>query len=82
MFTPYVLLDPAHAAQSPSYGYGWFIDPPGKKHRMICHTGEINGFVAFNGFYPVDKLTLIVLSNLESSDLRIITDRLAGIILG
>jgi CubicO group peptidase (beta-lactamase class C family) len=81
MFTPYVPLNPAdpHAV---AYGYGWFIGYEGA-HREIEHTGDINGFISANQFYPDDHLTVIYLSNLETDrGLRGPTLDLAGIALG
>ncbi|MDB5073835.1 MAG: penicillin-binding protein beta-lactamase class [Chloroflexi bacterium] len=81
MFTPYVPTDASHPG-SMAYGYGWYIGAQGGR-RYIDHTGDINGFLADNGFFPDDKVTLIVLSNLESdAGLRQITGHLAGIIFG
>jgi len=36
-------------------------------HRLISHGGEVGGFVAFNGFFPDDKLAIAVLTNQEAS---------------
>ncbi len=45
------------------YGLGLFVaDRDG--HRIISHTGDIDGFGAMLAYYPDDKLTVIVLSNL------------------
>ena len=49
------------------YGYGWFIaqEPQG---RLIYHVGHIDGFFAFNGFYPATNTDVVVLSNLETTN--------------
>ena len=49
------------------YGYGWFIaqEPQG---RLIYHVGRIDGFLAYNGFYPATNTDVVVLSNLETTD--------------
>ncbi len=49
------------------YGYGWFIgsEPQGK---LIYHVGRIDGFVTYNGFYPARHLTVVVLSNWETTN--------------
>jgi D-alanyl-D-alanine carboxypeptidase len=79
MFTPWVSTDASHTL---SYGYGWFIGKEGG-HRFIDHSGDINGFISDNGFFPDQKVTLIVLSNFEASaGLRQITGHLSGIIFG
>jgi CubicO group peptidase (beta-lactamase class C family) len=79
MFTPWVPTDSSRALY---YGYGWFIGTEGG-HRFIDHTGDLNGFISDNGFFPDDEATLIVLSNFEaSSGLRQITGHLSGILFG
>ncbi len=49
------------------YGYGWFIaqEPQG---RLIYHVGRIDGFLAFNGFYPATNTDVVLLSNLETTN--------------
>jgi CubicO group peptidase (beta-lactamase class C family) len=82
MFTPYVPIDPAAGAQSTSYGYGWFIGYEGSR-REIEHTGEISGCVSANQLYPDDRLTVIILSNLDAdAGIRQLSLSLAGIFLG
>jgi CubicO group peptidase (beta-lactamase class C family) len=65
IFTPYV---PSQYAGS-RYGYGWFITRnAGNGRRLIWHDGKIPGFRTYNGFYPRNKITLIILSNLATLD--------------
>ena len=65
IFTPYT---PSQYAGS-KYGYGWFIAKNAiRGHRLIWHDGKIPGFRTYNGFYPHDRITLIVLSNLATLD--------------
>lgn len=45
------------------YGLGVFVNER-DGHRVISHTGDIDGFGAMLAYYPDDKLTVIVLSNL------------------
>jgi CubicO group peptidase (beta-lactamase class C family) len=49
------------------YGYGWFLaaQPQGK---LIYHVGRVDGFLAYNGFYPKSDLIVVVLSNLETTN--------------
>ncbi len=64
-FTPYATSQYAGS----KYGYGWFLaQSPIHGHRLIWHDGKIPGFRTYNGFYPQDGITLIVLSNLAALD--------------
>jgi len=36
-------------------------------HRMISHTGEVGGFVAWNAFFPDDHVAVAVFTNQEAS---------------
>jgi CubicO group peptidase (beta-lactamase class C family) len=52
-----------------SYGYGWYLqqEPVDQQYApVVWHTGTIQGFVSGNFYYPDQKLTLIVLSNLQT----------------
>ncbi len=61
------------------YGYGWFIaqEPQG---RLIYHVGRIDGFLAYNGFYPETNTDVVVLSNLESTNVLQIGRTLGGMV--
>jgi CubicO group peptidase (beta-lactamase class C family) len=61
------------------YGYGWFIaaEPQGK---LIYHVGHIDGFLSYNGFYAGKNLAVVVLSNLETTDVLSIGRRLAAMV--
>ena len=68
MFTPYTSI----------LGYGWAIDQQfGRK--IISHNGMVNGFVGNIARYPNDSLTVIVLSNLETAPIDVISKDLAAI---
>ena len=54
-----------------AYGYGWFIDQ-NNGHRLFVHDGGIEGFVSFIAHYPDEKVTIILLSNLENSSLNLL----------
>lgn len=82
MFTPHIPCPPAgpggcllHTDQG--YGYGWFIaaEPQGK---LIYHVGHIDGFFTYNGFYAESHLVVVVLSNLETTDVLKIGRTLAS----
>jgi CubicO group peptidase (beta-lactamase class C family) len=76
MFRPWVLVNPAFP-KSGAYGDGWFIDDRGSEYD---HDGDINGFVSSNAIFPAKRAEIVVLSNLESSDPRSISEHLAQLI--
>ena len=61
------------------YGYGWFIaqEPQG---RLIYHVGHIDGFFAYNGFYPATNTDVVVLSNLETTNVLQIGQTLGSMV--
>ena len=63
------------------YGYGWGL---GKKfgHRSISHGGGIYGFATDISRYPDDRITVVVLSNIQSSPSGLISSNLAAIVFG
>ena len=63
------------------YGYGWFIAAE-YQQRYVYHWGRIDGFKSSNGFYPDGGVSIIVLSNLETTDVFGISLRLGQLALG
>jgi CubicO group peptidase (beta-lactamase class C family) len=61
--------------RSIGYGYGWIIYDT-VDGQMWFHTGQNAGFAAINARFPEDDLTVIVLSNDETTDVREICSRL------
>ena len=61
------------------YAYGWAVGTQFGR-RLISHDGGIPGFSAFIARYPEDRVTVIVLSNLESAPSGAIGRDLAAII--
>lgn len=65
------------------YGFGWFLqDFRGRK--WVNHGGNIDGMAALVGFLPDDKLGVVILTNLNGSDITIplmenLFDRFLGI---
>src|SRR5688500_5646618 len=57
-------LDEAFTPFKSSYGYGWSI---GKRYdrQVIAHGGGIFGFSSYIARYPADRVTVVVLSNVE-----------------
>jgi CubicO group peptidase (beta-lactamase class C family) len=48
-----------------SLGYGWFLRTTDGGYRLQSHGGAGTGFRAFHGRLPDERLTVIVLSNVE-----------------
>jgi CubicO group peptidase (beta-lactamase class C family) len=68
MFTPAIPC-PAGGCLLPSdrgYGYGWFIAAVAGQ-TLIYHLGRIDGFLTYNGFSRPDDITVVLLSNLETT---------------
>lgn len=68
-----------------NYAYGWTVQAPSPDtffRRLISHGGGINGFSTFISHYPDDHVTVIVLSNLESTAAAPITKALSAILFG
>lgn len=63
------------------YGYGWGI---GKKfdRREISHGGGIYGFATQIARYPDDRVTVVVLSNIQAAPAGQIAGNLAAIVFG
>lgn len=63
------------------YGYGWNI---GKKfdRRQISHGGGIYGFATQIARFPDDRVTVIVLSNIQAAAAGPIANNLAAIVFG
>jgi len=62
------------------YGYGL---APGEleEHRLVAHSGGINGFSAYLAYYPNDDLTIVVLANGPTNTGRVQED-IARAVLG
>jgi CubicO group peptidase (beta-lactamase class C family) len=68
MFTPAIPC-PAGGCLIPSdrgYSYGWFIAAEAGR-TLIYHLGRIDGFLTYNGFSQPDDITVVLLSNLETT---------------
>src|SRR6185437_10980043 len=64
-----------------NYGFGWQVDRKWDRDR-VWHSGDINGFSTMFQRYPMDRVTVVALSNYDGSfPGRIATD-LAGLCLG
>ncbi len=48
-----------------NYGYGWMVDKY-KDHKIIMHTGGIQGFATVINRFPDDELCIIILKNVDN----------------
>jgi CubicO group peptidase (beta-lactamase class C family) len=66
-----------------SYGYGWFVQDF-RGRRWVGHGGNIDGMAALVGFLPSDSVGVVILTNMNQSDVTLplvahLFDRLLGI---
>lgn len=76
MWTPVKLSD--GKPNSDHYGFGWFINQAAG-HRLIEHGGAWQGFTTHIARYVDDKLTVVVLTNLEGGAPGSIAHHVAGL---
>ncbi len=62
-----------------SYGYGWVIGAQ-LGRRVELHAGSINGFSSMIERFPDDKVTIILLSNLDGKDFSQAAQQVAGLL--
>lgn len=63
------------------YGYGWSIGTKAG-HKSISHGGGIYGFATDISRFPDDRVTVVVLSNIQSSPAGQVSGSLAAIVFG
>ncbi|HET9906166.1 MAG TPA: serine hydrolase domain-containing protein [Anaerolineales bacterium] len=61
------------------YGYGWFIQDVNNR-RVLSHSGGIEGFATEMRRYPDDKVTIIILSNRDTTNVIAVGDQIARIV--
>ncbi len=66
---------------APTYGYGWFINKQ-LDHRAISHPGGVPGFTSILTRFPDEKVLIVLLGNLENSQVIRASNDLAAIIFG
>jgi CubicO group peptidase (beta-lactamase class C family) len=72
MFTPHAkMLDTGL-----SYGYGWYISEM-NNHNVVGHDNRIEGFITEIRHYIDDKVTIIVISNRDSTGVGNIANLIA-----
>ncbi len=62
------------------YGYGWYIDQ--SKHTRYFHGGGTWGYSSYNAYYPDEKLSIIVLSNVSTQPMTVIGEKLEALTFG
>jgi CubicO group peptidase (beta-lactamase class C family) len=64
-----------------NYGYGWFVDTS-LGHRRYRHTGALPGYVSQLIKFPDDKITIVILSNLDRAPMMHTARNISMIALG
>lgn len=77
MVRPHAATTSAPTTGTVHYGYGWFIGPLAGE-AAIYHSGENDGFRAFDGWFPTSDRRLVVLTNDEHTDPAMVTNLLAA----
>jgi CubicO group peptidase (beta-lactamase class C family) len=62
--------------------YGWFLQPDKQARRWLVHDGRVNGFASFIARDPADHLFVLILSNLENTNVDAAYDDLRSIAFG
>lgn len=65
---------------SSAHEYGWFVEQSTSHNRLIWHYGIVDGFRAYAEQYPDDKVSIIILSNLDTLDVPILVDALEKVV--
>ena len=74
-------LDEAFTPFKSNYGYGWSISKRYDR-QVIAHGGGIFGFSSYIARYPADRVTVVVLSNVEGAPSGEIANNLSAIVFG
>jgi len=73
MWTPVRLND----GESYPYGFGWIVNDV-NGHRRIRHSGGVPGFVAEFSRFPDDRISVILMANIQNRDLSDLAAKVAG----
>lgn len=60
-------FEQAVTAYNGEYGFGWGIDTQFNR-KLYNHTGRMGGFSTYIGYFPDERLTVIVLSNIQTEN--------------
>jgi CubicO group peptidase (beta-lactamase class C family) len=75
MFTPHAKI----AMNGLGYGYGWFVGRM-NQHQAVSHGGGIDGFVTEIRRYIDDEVTIIILSNRQTTNVPQIAEQIASVV--
>jgi CubicO group peptidase (beta-lactamase class C family) len=81
-FTPQAKCPSSGCLDSPSSGYafGWLVDRL-NGHRYLYHPGLLQGYHTSNAYLPDDDIAVVVLSNVQNTDVNGINRHLATLAL-
>lgn len=74
-------LDEMFTPVKGNYAYGWGVGKRGN-HASISHGGGIYGFATHIARYPDDRVTVVVLSNVEGASAGAVSSNLSAIAFG
>jgi CubicO group peptidase (beta-lactamase class C family) len=81
-FSPQARCPSGGCLDSPSsaYAFGWLVDKL-KGHRYMYHPGLLQGYHTSNAYLPDDDIAVVVLSNVQDTDVNGINRHLATMAL-
>ena len=74
-------LDEMFTPEKGTYAYGWNVSKRGNR-QSISHGGGIYGFATHLARYPDDRVTVVVLSNVQGASASAVSGSLAAIVFG
>jgi CubicO group peptidase (beta-lactamase class C family) len=75
MFTPHAKM----TMNGLGYGYGWFVGRM-NQHQAVSHGGGIDGFITEIRRYIADEVTIIILSNRQTTNVPQVADQIAAVV--
>lgn len=82
---PRALREEMWTADKGEYGYGWQVLAPSAQtfgRPLLLHAGGVNGFATDLLRYPNERVSIILLANLETAPMRKLTRDLSAIVFG
>ena len=74
-------LDEMFTPEKGTYAYGWNVGKRGNR-QSISHGGGIYGFATQLSRYPDDRVTVVVLSNVQGASASAVSGNLSAIVFG